>query len=71
LPFDSSHMHGWRNMLTGMEIGEVPKMAAYEGRIRPQIGWSQGVGSGERRTREERACRVTLTRGLGWVHYAR
>jgi hypothetical protein len=35
LPFDSSHIHGWRNMLTGMEIGEVPEMAVYEGRIRP------------------------------------
>ena len=38
LPFDSSHIHGWRNVLTGMEIGEVPKMAVYEGRIRPRFG---------------------------------
>lgn len=38
LPFDSSHIHGWRNVLTGMEIGEVPKMAVYEGRNRPRFG---------------------------------
>ena len=49
MPFDSIHIHGWHNMLPGMEIGEVPEMAVYEGRIRPQIGWSQGVGSVERR----------------------
>jgi len=38
LPFDSSHIHEPHNVFTGIEIAELPKMAVYEGRIRPRFG---------------------------------
>ena len=40
LPLDSSHIHGPRDLLSDMAIGELPEMGVYEGRTRGQIGRS-------------------------------
>ena len=56
--------HRWRTQEAaseGMRRGDSWWEVAEAPRSR---GWSQGVGSVERRTRQGRACRVTLTRGL-------